>query len=61
MNEFAANEIEKADAHIKFLEIKNSVNLCRLIAKAKEVELNKIEPSSHKEIKKVIETYTEFP
>ncbi len=37
LNKFAANEIEKAGAHIDLLRIDESVNLCRLIAKAKEV------------------------
>ena len=41
LNEFVANEIEKAGAKIEYLSLK-SVSLCRLISKAKSVTLNKV-------------------
>ncbi len=51
MNIFAANEIEKVGALINTLFIKNSVNLCRIIAKAKKVELLELTPYNNIEIK----------
>ncbi len=37
LNEFAANVIEKAGAHVEFLNLYESVNLCRLLANVKKV------------------------
>ncbi len=61
MNEFVANEIEKAGVHIDCLLLEQSVSLSRMIAKARFVFLNNSKPSNIKKIKQVIETYTEFP
>jgi hypothetical protein len=51
LNEFVANEIEKAGSHINLLFIDKSVNLYRMIAKAKNVELLNLTPSNSYEIK----------
>jgi hypothetical protein len=51
LNEFAVNEIEKTGGYINHLKIRKSVNLCRMIAKAKKVHLYELMPSNYKEIK----------
>ena len=60
MNEFAANEIKKAGAQIDYLSLKKSVNLCRMIAKAKRVGFLQYIPLTYEEIM-LNETYSEFP
>jgi hypothetical protein len=61
LNEFAADEIEKAGAHIHDLFIEKSVSLCRLIARAKKVSLKQLEYLNDEKIHySAIETYTEF-
>ena len=50
MNEIAADEIEKAGAHIDNLYKEKSVSLCRLIARAKKVSLNQLEDLKNKKI-----------
>ena len=61
LNKFAAVEIEKAGAPIYHLKLRESVNLFRLIAQAIKVNFYHLTPSNSKEIKQVIETYTDFP
>ena len=60
-NEFVVYEIEKAGARIDNLHIKGSTNFCRLIAKAKSVTFRNVYSLELKELKQVIETYSEFP